>query len=211
MGWWILLTVLAFVTLLMLSSVKLSLDIEEKALFSVSILGIVLFSFDSSDKKDLPKKTGSAHQKSSPAKKDNKLISLLKEYASSKNKGELIGEIFELLKQICVRFKALLKHVRFKKIDLDLTVASSEAAETAILYGKLCSVLYPVITLLDTAIDFDPKRIAVRCDFTADSITLRLQGVIKLRICFILAFAFSLAFSIIKLKIGDLKNVGTQH
>ena len=106
----------------------------------------------------------------------------------------------------------LLGHIRFKNVKMELVVATDDAAETAISYGRACAAVGAIVNYLDKAIHFSPKQISVVSDFTGTEYRFYLNGVIKLRVFFLLKFAVSTLFSLIKLKIGDIKNVtAKQH
>ena len=200
-GWIIFFSILAIFAMLLLSSLKITLEIGENAVFKVRFLFFKIVNYDSENKSSKSKK-----EKKKPNKKKKTLVDSLKEYASSKNKRELFFEIIEYLKIVLSKFKKLLSKTRFKKAVLDLTVATEDAADTAILYGKVCSAVYPIISILDTAMKFDPKRISVKTDFASNKMKLYLSGIIKIRFIHILGFLTSTALSIIILKLGDINN-----
>lgn len=200
-GWIIFFSILAIFTMLLLSSLKITLEIGENAVFKVRFLFLKIVNYDSENKASKSKKA-----KKKRSKKEKTLVDSLKEYASSKNKRELFFEIIEYLKIVLSKFKKLLSKTRFRKAVLDLTVATEDAADTAILYGKVCSAVYPIISILDTAMKFDLKRISVKTDFASNKMKLYLSGIIKIRLIHILSFLISTALSIIILKLGDINN-----
>lgn len=206
-GWIVALSVVGVIFILLISSINVFLEINDRVFLKISILGITLFSYDSENTKTKPKNT--KHKKKLEASDEKSLStfsSLLKEYTKGKNKRELIQELFEIIKYLCIRFKTLLGHFRFKKVVLDLTVATDEAAETAILYGRLCSVIYSIVSLLESSVNFSSEKISVKTDFTSEKFKLILSSTFKIRVCYILGFALSLAVKVIKIKIGDIKN-----
>ncbi len=203
-GWIILFSVLGLILLLLFSSLKISLYIGEKTVFKISYLFIRIFSFNSDNKNAKQKKKRKKKKEKQNDKKT--LTETLKDYAASKHKGELIVEIFDYLKIVLSRFKNLLRHIRFKRAVLRLTVATDDASNTALLYGKICSAVYPIVSVLDAAMKFDPKEISVRTDFTSAQMEFLLSGTVKVRLVHILGFVLSTAFEIIKLKLGDITN-----
>lgn len=217
-GFIILFVVSAPIAVILLSSVKFSLEISDKVCFTVSYLGIELFSFDSSAEKSKPpekkKQKKSRPKKEKPKKeKERDFKTLLKDYADSKDsKLEIVFDLFEILELLCIKFMKLLGHIRFKNVKMELVVATDDAAETAISYGRACAAVGAIVNYLDKAIHFSPKQISVVSDFTGTEYRFYLNGVIKLRVFFLLKFAVSTLFSLIKLKIGDIKNVtAKQH
>ncbi len=187
------------IVLLLTSSLSVTLNITDKVYFKVSLLGICIFDINSSNKKE-----ASVKKKDDSEKKG--LTTLLKEYTGNKNNKELIFDILSLFKELCLKFSQILKHVRVKKLEVDLKIASDDAAKTAILYGNACSLVYSVVALLKSASDFDHKKITVSADFSSETMSLSMLSNIKLRIIYILGFAISVARSIIKIKVGEIKN-----
>ncbi len=202
-GWIIFSVLMLILAVLLFSSVKISLSINDAVRLSISYLGFALFVFDSANKnrnsKEKPKNT-------SKESDNNSFVSFLKRYAESKKKTELVKELFEILKLILTRFKKLLKKVRFKVLLLDLSIASEDAANTAILYGRICTLIYPLISMLSVSSGFSADKISVKTDFLSEDIKLELSSVAKIRISSLLIFAVSTALLVVRFKIGDLKN-----
>lgn len=192
------------IVLLLTSSLSVTLNITDKICFKVSLLGICVFDINSvKDKKTSAKKKSRSDKKG--------LTSLLKEYADNKDKKELVFDMFSLFKKLCIKFSKLLKHVRIKKLEVNLKIASDDAAKTAILYGNACSIVYSLVALLKSACGFDHKKIAVSADFSSDKIDLTMLSNIRIRVIYIVYFAISVAYTIIKMKLGEIKNGRPQH
>lgn len=182
---------------LLFSSLKITLSISDTVIFKLSYLGIPLFSFD----KNKPVK------KKKEKHKDNKSFTeVLKDYTKGKSRKKIIQEILTVLKELCVKFGTVLKHLRFKKLEFDLTVASSDAATTAIAYGNICSLVYSLSGMLGSAYNFDAKKIKVSADFASEQVKFILNCQVKIRIVYLVRFALSTVLSIIKLKLGEVKN-----
>jgi hypothetical protein len=200
MGWIIFFSVIGLFIILLLLSLKITLSIDKKVYFKVSFFLFTLYKFDGKNKK-------SSSYGVKKSKSENKsVIDILKKYVSDKNKLELIKEIFFYLKLVLEKFKELLKHTRFSDVVLDLTVATDNASDTALLYGKLSSIIYPVLSLVDNSMKFTPKKLSVRTDFTATEMTFNLSGTLKVRLIYILGFLLSTFWSITKFKIGEKYN-----
>ena len=200
-GWIILFSVLLILIIVLSSSVKITLYVSDKAVFKVDYLFFNFLKYDSTVKEEKAKK------RKKTKKKDKSFTGVLKEYAASKKKTELFFEIIEYIKIVLKKLKKLLKHTRFTNAVLDIIVATSDAADTAILYGKVCSAVYPLIEILDSALKFYPNSISVKTDFSSEKMKFLLSGVFKIRVIHILGFVLSTAFSIIKTKIGDINYV----
>ena len=200
--------IIALIGLLLVCSLKVKLHIDKTVCLKISFLGISLYSFDSAYAKGSHTKKP---KKKKPKKEGSPLIDSIKKYASSKNKPELIAEIFTYLRLLCEKFRKIIPHIRFYDLNMNLAVATEDAAQTAILYGNLSSLIYPVCTLLSCATHFYTQNISVSADFSGKNIRFNLSTIIKIRLFFILKLLISLVFSLSKIKIGDLKNGRTQH
>lgn len=207
-GLYIALGIIALICLLLACSLKIKLNIDKTVCLRITFLSIALYSFDSASVKGSHNKKT---KKVKPKKEGGALIDSIKKYATSKNKSQLIAEIFKYLRLLCEKIRKIIPHIRFYNLNMNLIVATEDAAQTAILYGNLASLIYPVCTLLSCATHFSPQNISVSSDFTGKNIRFELSTVIKLRLFFILQLILSLVFSLIKIKIGDLKNGRTQH
>ncbi|MBQ1186721.1 MAG: DUF2953 domain-containing protein [Clostridia bacterium] len=201
-GFIIAVAIVLLITFLLLSSLTIIFNIENKITLKVKFLGICLFNFNPN------KKAKSASHKKVSEKKQNKktLTSTLKEYAKGKSKRELVQKILEIIKELCIKFGRLLKHLKFEKLNFNLTVASDNAATTAILYGNLCAVVYSICGMLGAAYNFNPKNINVSADFASEQMNLILVSKVKVKLIYIIVFLISAIFSIIKLRIGEVKN-----
>ena len=202
-GWIIVLSIIFLLLLLLLSSLKIALKIDEKAYFKVTLLGFKLHSLDKKSKK--PK--SSKKVKAKDLGNDSEGFSnLLKRYCKENDKSVIIKEIIEFLQFFFSKFKRFMSHIRFKNLMFDMTVATDDSAKTAILYGSVCSAVYSLVTLLSNASHFDPEKISVCSDFTSEKFKVFIYCIIKIRLCFILAFAFSMLFKVIKIKLGEINN-----
>ena len=187
--------VVGIIFLLLISSLKITFRLSETVVFYVTFLGVRIFDINAKPKRKKEKK-----------QEEKKLTGVLKEYAKGKSRHKLIGELLEIIKSLCAKFVKLVKHLRFRKLEFDLTVATDDAAKTAIVYGSVCSVVYSICGMLASAYDFNPKKVNVSADFSTDKMSLKVNTVIKIRVIYILKFALSTAVSIIKLKLGEVKN-----
>lgn len=110
-----------------------------------------------------------------------------------------------MLKSILSKFAKLLKHTVVEKFNFNITVAGNDAADTAIKYGNVCSIVYPLSTLLSKCVNFKPENISVYSNFNDNNTNFNLSFLISVRVIYLISFAVSSAFDIIKLRIGVKK------
>ncbi len=206
MGWIIASAFLLLILALLISPLRIYLNIDKSVCVKISYLCFNIFTFDSDKDNNSQAKSKASVVGNTEKKQDNKIISLLKDYSKAKDKKELLLELFEFVKLICFRLKKTVGRIYFKKIKFDLTVATTDAADTAILYGRVCSVLGPIVCILENAKNFDIQSVKVQTDFTKEETSFVFSTDISIKIIHILAFVLSSALGIIKNKVGDLKN-----
>ena len=205
-GWIIFGCILTLIILLLLASLKVVFSVSDTVMVKVKYLFFTFFSFDSSKKETPDKKE--VKNESAPADQNKKsgLKEMLKKYSEGKKKPELILELIDFFKGLLVRLKKLICRMRFYSFSFYLSIGSDEAAKTAVTYGAACSAIYPLITLLSSAKNFSAEKIIIKTDFASDETVFSSSGQISIRLVYIVAFLASVAFFIIKTKIGDFTN-----
>lgn len=191
-GWLILGVVIAAVLLVLLSRLKIHLEIikDTEPVVRVSFLGINLYRFSEEKKSD----EGDDSKKNNDKKKD-KLN--LKKYI--KTYDDVI-ELLHTVKNILVKFKMLLKNVVVKNTEMELIVVGNDAAATALLYGAACSAVYPIINLLSSCVTFKPEKINLSAGFAEKEMKFALKTDFSIRIIHLLKFLISSVIEILKLK-----------
>ena len=84
-----------------------------------------------------------------------------------------------LLKLLLKKIGWILKKIKVRNLKFRMAVAASDAAQTAILYGEVCSVVYPVLSMLMSVIDCKVKKIDVSADFVHSSPSFSVSFAVK--------------------------------
>lgn len=103
-----------------------------------------------------------------------------------------VKELFYFADTCFKKIRKLLKHIKIKKLFLDIIVASSDAATTALEYGAVCSCVYPVLSFLTSAADVKLKQVNIKSDFNAFNPDLSFSLSARLRIVYLLIAAAGL-------------------
>ena len=92
------------------------------------------------------------------------------------------GELFSVIRMLLGRVGWLLKRSCFHHFDLRIVAGDSDCADVALGYGTICAVVFPLVGLLERAVRFRRKNVAVLCDYNAEttSVTLDLQLNVRL-------------------------------
>lgn len=136
-------------------------------------------------------------------KKDNIIVSFYK------NQG--FSGVLQLLKDtvnaINGMFGTIFRHFVFRELKLYMTVGSSDAAETAQLYGKTCAAVFPAMGLITSTCNVKEYDCAVRPNFMVAEKSAIFRVVLSFRPIFAIAAVVVLAFKLLfKVVFKLLKN-----
>ena len=182
--------ILLVLGLILFLPVKISLAFKDELNLKVNFFGLKIFE-TKNETEDKKKKFSKAEKKEAKTQgnKAKKLFSRLKEkYGFS---GAL-KEIFSFFLKCLSHIKGLLRHINIKRICLNITVASYDAAKTAIEYGAVCAAVYPVLALIDTVPNISFREINVKSDFNSEGSQFDFSFVVKMQIFFALLSAFKI-------------------
>ena len=191
---------LLFCLLIIPISVELRFHDEVSAL--VRYGGIKVF--DTSKNPEKTEKLAAAHVKKNTgdgkkAKKPKKK-SFIAEIFEKKGKIEGIKLCARLIKAVLLKTVWVIKRIKFRNLFLDICVSTDDAANTAIVYGEVCAVVYPVINLIDNMTTLTVKKVNVRTDFDKLSPDIEAAVLLKTRLIYGLIALISLYFTYLKLK-----------
>ncbi len=143
----------------------LQLDFSGELSLCIRFLGIPVFRF-SSDKLSDSKEKATAKKA-----EDNAEQSLWKTVAQTlKNDGvtATVQYVQKGASLVTGAVRKLLRIITVNKLNIKLNVASEDAAHTAQDTGKICAVLYPAITTLQSVLKIKRREVTVTPDFLAE-------------------------------------------
>ncbi len=185
----VLFIVLGIMLLLLFLPVIVDIKFKEKFYIKIHFCGVKLFETEAEQKKEQ-----SDDKKAIPEKGQDKnenevkgLWNFLKEKYGFK---DAVKTVFGFIRDLLAHIKKLLRHIKIKKVKLNITVASSDAAKTAIEYGEICSAVYPVTAFLQSYAKIDFKNINISTDFTSEESHFDFSAAIRLQVFFLLIAAF---------------------
>ena len=193
--------IIAAIILPLCVRLRLSVVYEEK-LRSVKV-GWLFFSFTLYPKKEKPEKDKKTKKKNSSEKKEENSKSTPKpNILTPYMEQEGISGILHLLGQTLDALGGLLCGLRkgfvIHRLEVYATVTSDDAAETAILYGKACAVIYPLVNGIITAVRTVKYSVDVTADYIAQKTRADLYATLSLRPIRVIGEVFVLAFRLLK-------------
>ncbi|MBQ5824079.1 MAG: DUF2953 domain-containing protein [Clostridia bacterium] len=155
--------------------------------------------------KENKNKTDSEQTQNKP-KQDNILVKFYKNQGFS-GVMQLLNDTVSAIKGM---FGSIFKHFVFHELKLYLTVGAGDAAETAILYGKTCSYVFPALGLITSTCKVKDYCCDIQPNFMQKDKSAVFKTVISVRPIFItnalVALAFKLLFKVVFKLLGNDKS-----
>ena len=152
----IVLGILLLIFLILLIRVQVLMEYSDTVRLSIKVLFVKIRLIDP-DKKEKPKKEKpKKKKKKKPEKKEEKKEKEKKPnmLTKLKDKKGITGliELFTSLAKIAGgTLKKLFSHIMIHRLDVGLAIKGSDASDTALTYGRLCSVIYPSVNIITSA------------------------------------------------------------
>lgn len=172
--------------IILLLCLPLSVDLKfrDDFYYDIKILGFKVY-----PPKEKKKKSDKPQNTQPKETQEKSLFEKLKDKNGFKG---AIKELFSLFGAVLNPLKRFLRFIKFANIKVSLSVASADAAKTAIDYGIICSIVYPVLSLFDSILNVKYKSIDIRSDFEGKSSDFNFSLSIKTSLIFILVFGYKI-------------------
>ena len=177
-----LLSLLLLCFILLLLPLTVAISFKNTLCYKAYFCGIKLF--DSAKEKSEKKKK--AKDTSAPTPQKASFVKELYEKRGIKGTVEYFSHLAAI---ILKRVAFLLKHIKFRKLRFSLWVASGDAAQTAIDYGAVCAVVYPLFSALTTVSDCKIKSINIFAQFNSEKSKVNFSFIVRSRPLFLLIAA----------------------
>lgn len=181
--------IIILITALLFLPVSLFLSFNGDFSVKIKLGGICVFNSDNT-------KPEAENKKADSGEKQNLFTAL-------KAKLGFTGAVKEILytvKSALVKIKKQLKKITVKRLTVDISIASDNAAKTAVEYGAVCAAVYPLLSFLESTADIGIKQINVSSDFNSQKPHFSFSAVVRLRIIYLIIAAFAAFYEYNKFK-----------
>ena len=107
---------------------------------------------------------------------------------------EKVKSIFGVLGTLLSASVRLISGARVRNLNLTLGITGKDAADAAITYGQVCSVVYPVLGFADSKMKLINPKVNIYCDYNAEKSITQGSG----KVCITVYHAVGTAFYILK-------------
>lgn len=200
-AWIIILSVVLVLFILLLLPITVDLSFVKKLSYRIKYAGFVLLNSEKKveikkAKKQKRQSQNDVMSKEQSSKKD----SFFKKTYKQKGFYGTVKYFSELLMMLLKKLWFVVKHLKFTRFKLDITVATDNAANTAIEYGGICSAVYPILAFLGTNADFKSKEVDISTDFDKTESTITASISVTTRLIYCLIVAVSAIFEFLRLQ-----------
>ncbi len=154
--------IILLIALLLLLPITAQIKFEDDFFLKVKFLGLTVYKLKPEEEKAKKEKPQEKAEGNKPQEKEQGIFQKLK--AKHGFKGA-IKEIFDFAGNVINAVKPQLLKIKFRKFKLDLIVVGSDAAMTALEYGAVCGIVYPVLSYIDQNLNIKLKQINVSAGF----------------------------------------------
>jgi hypothetical protein len=149
-------------------------------------------------KKKSKKKTGKTKKKQQDKKPQKKVSPF--EYFKQKGLSGIINIIKRVATFVVGAFRDLFKRITVTDFSLDFKIAGEDSSDSAIKYGQCCAVVFPALRLIFDVVKCENYNVNINPDFSDEPKTsVNVKVVAKIRLCSIITFVFSKAFSALRI------------
>ena len=183
----VILTVLAAILFL---PIDVYIKFEQDFFLKIKFLGVKVFEIEPEDEKQKNQTADAISDK----KAENEVTNVAKSffYKLKKKYGfsGAVKTLFGFAADVLTHIKRFLRHIKIKRVALNVTVASNNAAATAIEYGTVCAAAYPVLAFLGYFAAVRYKSININSDFNSKNQSFDFSSCVRLRIFFLIIALF---------------------
>ena len=169
-----LLGLLGLLILLLLLPVFVRIRYYEEMTVCVRVLGIPVYRYSSlKEKADKPprrkKKKDKAEKKHKKKQEKQGFFADLTKQFKTEGVAAVLRTVKTVVGLATGALKRVLKSVTVDRLQLQLIIASEDAAATAINCGRVCAVLYPSLSALQCAMRIRRREVTVTPDYLAET------------------------------------------
>lgn len=171
---YILLGILALIFLLLLMPLHLNLDYEEELSVRLRYLFLVFRLYPQKEKKS--KKIGRLEAKKAEKKQgEHPSLPSFGEMLKEDGPGAVISYLSELTKIAATAARKLLHILVADRLELRMQIVGEDAADTALLFGKICAGVYPALSVLQGIIRTKHRQVEIAPFFAGEKTQVRFR------------------------------------
>lgn len=197
----VLAAVLPALLLLCAAFIRIKIDLSDEGQIVIRYL-FLRFRFDlypakpSADKKQ--KKTAKDKKKSKKEKKQtgNFLQNLVRE----KGAVDAVTTVLQLVSRLLSRIGRLFSHCTLDRFCFSAEIGEGDPAKTAMTYGTLCTVVYPVVGVINGTLPIKKQEVSLNACYDEERLDIRFSAVVRVRLLHVVSAVCKILKDLVQFK-----------
>lgn len=181
-GWIIFGSILLLFCILLSLSITFRVQYDDDLTITVGVGKFRYTLLPVSDEEEEDVKKGSKAVKKGIKKEQKKANPKAEKKIEKGDIKETVFLVLDIIKSVWPPFKDLMKRVRITALSIDVTVGGEDAAETAVLYGKISAFVYGGLAALRNLMTVKVNRVTITCNFLQDHTDQTVFFKVKIRV-----------------------------
>lgn len=178
---------LLIITAILFLPIDAVIKFKEELFLKVKFSGLRVYRLKQDEEEvTTHQKTEQSKKADSEPKNENLAVSYFKKLKDKYGFSGAVRQLLGFARDLLPHIRKLLKHIKFKRVIFDIVIAEDDAAKTAIEYGRICAVAYPLLSALEAIANIKYKAINITSDFGSKNSEFSFEGIIRTRIIFLL-------------------------
>lgn len=114
---------------------------------------------------------------------------------------EQIRQFLDLFERIWENAKTVIlkvgRKIRIDRLQIDLTVGTDDAAQTAMTYGEACALIYPAVAILSDHVKIKKRQVMIGADFNSVKSEVKFSAHASIRLGAILSVGLVAAVKVL--------------
>lgn len=194
---WFFIAVLLLLLLVLFLPFSLKLSYDKDFVAKIYFCGLRLFTTENMEKDGKKENKHKFKDKEKPKEKKKNIFLEAKEKLGFMG---AVGYFGKIAKMLLNKLKWVLKHISFSQFRLNAVIASDDAANTAIRYGTVCCVAYPLLSYLFNISGCKAKEVNISADFDEKKCKFGFSCVVRAKLFFLAIAALKILFQYKKIR-----------
>lgn len=194
----------AVIILLLVAHIRIRIYLSKAGQIVIRYL-FLRFPFDlypKQEEEEKPQKPKKAKKEKSKAKKEKKKEKEGFFKSTLKEQGAVDGvvSILQLVVTLLKRINRLFSHCIIDRFSFSVEISEGDAAKTAITYGALSAVVYPVVGLINGMMPIKKQEVSLTACYEEKKLDIVFLAVVRIRLLYIITAALGVIKDFIRFK-----------
>lgn len=184
----VLAAVLAALLLLCAAFIRIKIDLSDEGQIIIRYL-FLRFRFDLyPEKSGADKKQKKIAKDKKKTKNENKKNGdYLQRLVREKGAVDAVTTLLQLVSRLLSRIGRLFSHCTLDRFCFSAEIGEGDPAKTAVTYGALCTVVYPVVGVINGTLPIQKQEVSLNACYDEEKLDIRFSAVVRVRFLYVVS------------------------